>query len=72
MGIFGANTQTIAISQAANGKSSADVEINIPVWEVAVIALIVSIIVHFLCNCATSYTKKAFEKQIQKYQVQRV
>jgi hypothetical protein len=69
MGIFGANTQTIAISQAANGKSTADVEINVPVWEVILIAFIVSTIVYFLCNCITSGAKKQFEKSVQRYQI---
>jgi hypothetical protein len=72
MGIFGSDTQTIAISQAANGKATADVNINIPVWEVVLIATIVSMIVHIMCNCFTRGMKKQFEKNVQKYQVNNV
>jgi len=69
MGIFGTDIHTVAITQAANGKSSAEVAIPVPLWEIIIVALFVSIIVFFVCGCVTTQAKKAFEKSVQRYAV---
>jgi hypothetical protein len=69
--IFGKDVQNILISQAASGgQATAEIQVPVPIWEIIIIAIIVSIIVHFVSNCVTRQAKKSFEKKIQKINIQ--
>jgi len=63
MGLFGTNTQTVAITQTANGgQSTADVSVNIPLWEVIFVCCVVFIMMNLLQivlkNCLDKYVQR--------------
>jgi hypothetical protein len=61
MGLFGTDTQNIAISTNA-GKSSAEIQLPIPFWEIVIIAVIVMLIILISKNMFKNY----FEKQVSR------
>jgi hypothetical protein len=72
MGFFGADTQTVAVNQAANGTATADITTKLPIWEIIVIMTAISTLVYAICACGTRMAKKQFEKSILRAAVQQV
>lgn len=66
MGFFGSDVQTVAVNQAADGKATADISVNAPLWEVILIGTLVSIIIYVMCTCGSKLLRKKVEKTIQK------
>jgi hypothetical protein len=69
MGLFGSDIQTVSVNQAADGKATTDVSVSVPLWEVAVVAMLMSIIIYICCACSKKFAKKQFEKAVQKHTV---
>ncbi len=62
MGFFGSDTQTVAITQSASGQATAEVEVKMPLWEILLIAVTVSVIVFVVLT----WLKKCIEKKVAK------
>jgi hypothetical protein len=62
MGLFSDTQQTVVVAQTANGKATAEISVPLPLWEIILITIIVSVIIFTLC----SSIKKKFGKYVSK------
>jgi uncharacterized protein (DUF697 family) len=65
MGWFGSDTTNVVVSNAANGKAEARVNIPVPFWEIVLIAACVATIVYLCCVCSGKKLKKEWNKQVK-------
>jgi hypothetical protein len=66
MGLFGSDIQTVSVNQGANGKTTADVKVQIPLWEMVFIMIIVAILVNVCCACARNYARKHMNSVVDR------
>jgi hypothetical protein len=66
MGLFGGNAETIVVSQAAGGQATSSVNVPVPIWEIVLIATLVSVIIFFACNCVIKKTNNMFDNAVKK------
>jgi hypothetical protein len=64
MGLFGSETQNVVVSQATNGKTTASVEVAVPLWEIIILAVIISMIISVCCACCKNFAKKSLDKYV--------
>jgi hypothetical protein len=62
MGLFGSDTQNIAVSQSA-GQTTASVELPIPFWEIVIIVFVVVTSMLIIKNCLKNYFLQQVNKQ---------
>jgi hypothetical protein len=66
MGLFGSGTQNVVVSQATNGKTTASVEVAVPLWEIIILAVIISTLIFVCCMCFKNSAKKSIGKYVEK------
>jgi hypothetical protein len=67
MGIFGPNTQTVAITQAANGgKATAEISANVPLWEIIIICGVMIVMFDVVKRMLRRSAVNFFDKQVQR------
>jgi hypothetical protein len=68
MGLFSdKKIENIIVSQNANGEqSTTNATVSVPIWELIVIAGIISAIVFGCCYCLAKKANKVFEHKIKK------
>ena len=65
-GWFGSSSTNVVVSNAANGKAEAKIDIPIPLWEIVVICIIVVLSFHIAKKLCRHYTNKHFDQRIQR------
>jgi protein-S-isoprenylcysteine O-methyltransferase Ste14 len=65
MGWFGSDTISVAVSNAANGKATASVDVPIPFWEIVLIAAIVAIIIYACISCTREHLRTKWDNAIK-------
>jgi len=67
MGLFGTQTQTVAITQAANGgKSIAEIEHPIPLWEIVIICVITIVMLYIMKRLCQRSAENFLTQHIQR------
>jgi hypothetical protein len=67
MGWFSNNDKTNIIVTNANGKSTAEIDVPVPIWEIILIAILVSVVVYTCCKCAYNRIEKEMKRQVSKH-----
>jgi hypothetical protein len=61
MGLFGdKNTENIVVSQNAANSQIGNLNVNLPFWEMVIVAIVVSILIFALCTCLKKENKWTF------------
>jgi hypothetical protein len=59
MGLFGSDIHTVAVNQAADGKATANITTNVPVWEIIIISALVPTIIYISYKWIKNVLKKS-------------
>jgi hypothetical protein len=65
MGWFGSDTTNVVVSNSANGKAEASMNIPVPVWEIALVATCVAVIIFVCLSYCKKQLKKNWDRQIR-------
>jgi hypothetical protein len=65
-GWFGSSSTNVVVSNAANGKAEAKVDIPVPLWEIVIVCILVVLGFHFAKRVCIHYTSKYCDQRIQR------
>jgi hypothetical protein len=66
MGWFGTDVHNVVVSQATNGKATAQIEIPVPMWEIILIAIIVFFLLWAIMKFCVTGFRKYINREFQR------